>query len=139
MTSQHSSKTERPAGAHSRMVDTVARESTAALAAELLGDGGDYCMVGAPKTQSLPDIPTIWSKDIQVNSGWEMPLPRYGRFAYGRSTEANLQRAFAWLASGSLQSEPLITSRIAPQQFAEAFKAMKAKPEETMGIMVKWK
>jgi threonine dehydrogenase-like Zn-dependent dehydrogenase len=120
------------------LADTVVNEGTTTLATEILREGSDYCMIALPKTKMLPNLPAVWSKDIQINSGWEMPLPRQGQNAYGPSTECNLQRAFAWLSSGAFQAQPLITHRITPNEFADIFNKLIKEPQLTNGIIIEW-
>lgn len=120
------------------LADTVVNESTPLLATEILCEGGDYCMVAIPKVKMLANLPTAWTKDIQINSGWEMPFPRHGRTAYSPSTESNLYRALSWLVSGAFQTQPLITHRIKPEAFAETFAKLRKEQQTTIGIVVTW-
>ena len=121
------------------VADTVVTDQTMSRSLELLHIGGDYSMVGVVKGGAAEQFQTIWNKDIQVNSGWEMRLQRKSAGAPSPTTETNLERAFCWLNSGAIRVKPVLTDRITPEGFSGSFQALTDEPAEHLGVVVDWR
>jgi threonine dehydrogenase-like Zn-dependent dehydrogenase len=125
----------------SLVIDTVVVADTCRMSLEFLGMGGDYSPVGIVKRDlgGFQDaLKMIWQKNIQINSGWEMSIPFRSSDPCGISIERNLHKAFSWLRSGLIQTNPLITDRIKPEDYSHYFGEIQKNPANHMGIVLDW-
>lgn len=116
-------------------VDAVGHSKVIMQAMKSTAKFGQVILLGTPRdpvegnlTELLADIHMRW---ISVRGALNLPDLKRQR---------EIQKlAFDWVETGRLKLEPLISHRLPPEQFKEAYEGLMTKQEEYTGVVFIWK
>lgn len=118
-------------------IDTVCNGATLKSCASALRENGVCSMVGVVKPKPAPEpeiFNTIWEKNLQFRSGWEMKQPQ-------SATRNNLVCAMNRLAAGAYRISPLLSGVIPARldAIADAYRKLAERPDDHLCYVIDWR
>ncbi len=129
---------------HRLVVEATGSAGALVDAIDLAQNGGEIVMVGAPWGGDRNSVPSsritrpVFDRFLRLRSGSEWEIPRQPDPFLWDSIRQNIDTGFRWLQDGSLNIEPLITHRIAPESAPEAYQGLRDYPEKYLGVVIRW-
>ena len=123
-------------------IDAVGHSAVIMQAAKATAAFGQLIILGSPRvpvegnlTTLLSDVHLRW---ITMRGALEWCVPMYPDVGRRTSQWSKQETIFEWLRRGSLQLEPLISHRLAPQEIKRAYEGLLRQPEEYTGVALIW-
>jgi threonine dehydrogenase-like Zn-dependent dehydrogenase len=123
-------------------IDAVGHSAVIMQAAKATAAFGQLIILGSPRvpvegnlTTLLSDVHLRW---ITMRGALEWCVPMYPDVGHRTSQWSKQETIFEWLRRGSLQLEPLISHRLAPQEIKRAYEGLLHQPEEYTGVALIW-
>jgi 2-desacetyl-2-hydroxyethyl bacteriochlorophyllide A dehydrogenase len=129
---------------HRLVVEATGSAEALAGAIGLAQNGGEIVMVGAPWGGDENSVPSsrltrdLFYRFLTLRSGSEWEIPRQPHPLGADSILANIATGLEWLADGRLRVEPLITHRLPPAEIQRAYQGLLDRPDEYLGVILRW-
>ena len=122
-------------------VSKVIMESIDAISA-----GGECILLGTPRGNYQTDVVPLLRKihiantDIQIKGAHEWKFPRYKFQTQNSQTsiERNNEKLLQFFSDGKLNTEPLLSHLVTPEEAPTAYEALKNKDENYFGVVINW-
>jgi threonine dehydrogenase-like Zn-dependent dehydrogenase len=113
------------------------------LATRLAARHGEVLTVGAPWAReprvAADDIlAPIFERYLTLRSGWEWQVPRYAP-ADKPSIAAATTAILAGIGAGRIDTAPLTTEIVRPEEAPDAYRRLASQPETHMTFLVDWR
>ncbi|MDQ7907536.1 zinc-binding alcohol dehydrogenase [Phytohabitans sp. ZYX-F-186] len=124
-------------------VEATGQPSLAVQAIEMTAQYGSVVLLGTPRVRYSADLTGALARvhwlAINVLGGLEWRYPIAKRTPRARFTiEDNYRQILAWLAAGRLQTHPLATHVLAPEQCQNAYQGIANDPQRHLGVLFDW-
>ena len=122
-------------------VSKVIIESVDAISA-----GGECILLGTPRGNYQTDVVPLLRKihiantNIQIKGAHEWKFPRYKFQTQNSQTsiERNNEKLLQFFSDGKLNTEPLLSHLVTPEEAPTAYEALKNKDENYFGVVINW-
>jgi 2-desacetyl-2-hydroxyethyl bacteriochlorophyllide A dehydrogenase len=124
-------------------VDAVGHSAVVMQAVKATAAFGQLVLLGSPRVPVQGDLTTLLSdihlRMITMRGALEWCVPMYPDIGERTSQYSKQQSIFAWLKSGQLHLEELISHRLPPEEIKQAYEGLLRQPDVYTGVALVWK
>ncbi|MCS7193025.1 MAG: zinc-binding dehydrogenase [Armatimonadetes bacterium] len=130
------------------VVDATGNPQASVMAAHLASKNGEVILLGSYFGRKMETNVTellerihLWEHGCVTYKGaheWRYPVKEDSQGFVKHSIERNMKINLRLIAEGELKVAPLLTHKLKPERCAEAYKGLRDRPEEFVGVVFDW-